>query len=111
MAGLPGDHAAGDGWEQQDLKLEFVDGYAIDDGDTVVIDLRQDNRARRILTVTHSVDGNVPDALTNDSDLGTWRIAPHPEAVDGLNSISVAFTGGNSNSRAEIRFNTRYVGI
>jgi hypothetical protein len=94
-----------------DLKLEFVDGYVLDDGDSVVIDLTQDNRARRILTVTHSVDGNIPDALTHDSALGSWRIAAHPEAVDGNNSISVAFTGGNSNSRAEIRFFTRYVAL
>lgn len=94
-----------------DVKLEFVDGYAIDDGDHVVIDLRQDARARRILTVTHSTDGNIPDALTDDSDLGRWRIAAHPEAVDGNNSISVAFTNGNTNSRAEIRFNTRYIGL
>jgi len=94
-----------------DLTLEFVDGYAIDEGETVVIDLAPGSDARRPLTVTHSVDGNVPDALTNDSDLGTWRIARHPDAVDGINAISVAFTGGNINSQAEIRFNTQYVGV
>jgi len=93
-----------------DLVLEFVDGYTIDDGDSVVIDLSLDDRARRELTVTHSVDGNAPDALTNDSDLGEWRIERHPYAIDGINSISVAFTGGNANSRCEIRFNTQYVG-
>lgn len=94
-----------------DTVLEFVDGYAIDDGDSVVIDLTQDSRARRILTVMHSVDGNAPAALTNDSDIGSWRIAAHPEAVDGNNSISVAFSDGNANSRAEIRFYTRYVAL
>jgi len=86
--------------------LEFLDGYVIDEGEDVVIDLRSGYK-----TVTHSIDGNVPDALTDDSDLGTWHIAAHSEAVDGNNSISVAFTGGNMNSRAEIRFFTKYVGI
>lgn len=86
--------------------LEFLDGYQIDEGESVVIDLRPGNK-----TVTHSVDGNAPDALTDDSDLGTWHIAAHPEARSGNNSISVAFLGANVNSRAEIRFYTRYVGI
>jgi hypothetical protein len=94
-----------------DLKLEFVDGYEIEEGDSVVIDLSQDSQARRVLTVTHSVDGNVPDALTSDSDLGTWRIAAHPDAVDGNNSISMAFTDGNAHSRTELRFYTRYIGL
>lgn len=86
--------------------LEFVDGYQIDEGETVILDLRPG-----VKTVTHSVDGNAPDALTDDSDLGTWHIAEHPDAIDGINSISVAFTGGNINTRAEIRFFTRYIGI
>jgi len=94
-----------------DLKLEFVSGYQIDEGETVVIDLAVGSDGRRPLTVTHSVDGNAPAALTNDSDLGTWRIARHPDAVDGNNSISVAFTGGNVNSQAEIRFFPQYVGV
>lgn len=93
-----------------DLVLEFVDGYTIADGDSVEIDLSLDDRAQRVLTVTHSVDGPVPDALTNDSDLGEWRIERHPYAIDGVNSVSVGFTGGNANSQVEIRFDTQYVG-
>jgi len=92
-------------------KLQFIPGYVIDVGETVQIDLRMNNRAQRVLTVTHSVDGNVPDALTDDSNIGTFHIAAHPEAIDGVNEISVRFTGGDTNSRAEIRFHTRYVGI
>ncbi len=92
-------------------KLEFIPGYVIEDGESVVIDLTMDSRARRALTVTHSIDGNVPDALTDDSHLGSFHIAADPEAIDGNNSISVAFTGGNAGSRAEIRFYTRYIGV
>lgn len=87
-------------------KLEFEPGFLIDDGDFVTIDLRPGYKL-----VTDSDGNNIPDALTDDSDLGTWHIAAHPEAVDGRNAIAVAFTGGNHNSRAEIRFFTRYVGV
>ncbi len=92
-------------------KLEFVSGYVIDVGEVVQIDLRMNSRAQRALTVTHSVDGNVPHALSDDSNVGTFHIAAHPEAIDGVNEISVRFTGGDTNSRAEIRFHTRYVGV
>lgn len=92
-------------------KIEFVSGYKIDLGERIDIDLRTDSRARRALTVTHSVDGNVPDALTDDSTLSTFHIAAHPDAVDGINEISVRFTGGSEASRAEIRFHTRYIGV
>lgn len=92
-------------------KLEFVPGYVIGAGESVVIDLRIDSRGRHILTVTHSLDGNVADALTDDSNLGTFHIAAHPEAIDGINEISVRFTGGSTSSNALIRFHTRYVGV
>jgi hypothetical protein len=87
-------------------KLEFEPGFLIDDGDFVTIDLRPGYKL-----VTDSDGNNIPDALTDDSDIGSWHIAAHPEAVGGLNAISVTFAGGNYNSRAEIRFNAQFVGI
>lgn len=88
------------------LVLEFDAVYTIDAGETVTIDLAQGYK-----TVTHSVDGNIADALTDDSDLGTWHIAEHPYAVNGVNSVGVAFTGGSSASRVYIRFHTRYLAL
>lgn len=84
--------------------LEFIPGFSLDEGETVEIDLQINSRGQRPLTVIHSVDGEIPDALTDDSDLGSWHIAADPEAVDGNNIISVAFTGGNYLSRVEMRF-------
>ncbi len=89
-----------------DLVLEFDAGYVLAEGETVVIDLQQGHK-----TVVHSVDGNVLDALTDDSDLGTWHIAEHPYAVNGVNSIGVAFTDGGLSSRVSMRFYTRYLAL
>lgn len=86
--------------------IEFDAGYAIEPGEIVTIDLRQGYK-----TVTHSVDGNIPDALTDDSDLGTWHISEHPYAVNGINSIGVSFTNGTAASRVYIRFYTRYLAL
>lgn len=88
------------------LVLEFDTGYTIDQGKSVVINLHQGYK-----TVTHSTAGNIPDKLTDTSDLGTWHISEHPYAVNGVNSIGVAFTGGNPASRVYIRFNTRYLAM
>jgi hypothetical protein len=88
------------------LVLAFDAGYSLGVGETVVIDLRQGFK-----TVIHSVDGNIPDALTDDSDLGTWHLVERPYAAGGVNSIGVAFTGGSADSRVYIRFNARYLAM
>ena len=88
------------------LVLAFDAGYALDPGDSIVIDLAQGHK-----TVTHSADGNIADSLTDASDLGTWHIAEHPYAVNGVNSIGVAFTGGGVASRVSLRFHTRYLAL
>jgi len=86
-------------------KLDFTD-YDIGAAEVVTIDLTPG-----VKTVTHSTDGNIPDALTDDSDLGTWHLAPHPDAVDGQNTIQLEGTGANANTRIEIRFNPRYLAL
>ena len=92
--------------ETTGLVIAFDAGYTIDAGEIVTIDLQQGYK-----TVTHSVDGNIPDALTDASDLGTWHISEHPYAVGGVNSIGIAFTGGTAASRVYIRFYTRYLAL
>lgn len=86
--------------------LAFASGYTLSAGHEINIDLRPGNKS-----VTHSVDGNVQGNLTDNSDLGTWHIAAHPDAVDGQNSISVAFTGGTAASRVQIRLYPRYLAL
>jgi hypothetical protein len=87
-------------------KIAFLSSYILSAGHEIEIDLRPGYKS-----VTHSVDGNVQAALTDDSDLGSWHLAPHPEAINGQNSLSVAFTGGTSASRVQIRFYPRYLAL
>jgi hypothetical protein len=86
--------------------LEFDAGYVLDPAETITIDLAQGYK-----TVTHSVDGPIPDQLTDDSDLATFHIAEHPYAVHGNNSIGVAFTGGTIDSRVYIQVIVRYLAL
>jgi len=87
-------------------KLEFETGYVLDPTHTIEINLAQGYK-----TVTHSVDGNIANDLTDDSDLATFHIAEHPYAVNGVNSIGVAFTAGSPASRVSLRFTTRYLAL
>jgi hypothetical protein len=87
-------------------ELEFLPGYTLDEGDTIEINLTPTFK-----TVEHSTDGNIIDQLTEESDIGSWHIAAHPEAPGGINSIAVAFTAGNHNSKVYIRYYERYIGI
>lgn len=87
------------------LRLDFT-GYNLAAGRSLVLDLRPGYK-----TVTHSTDGNLPDALTDDSDLGTYHIAEHPYAVGGNNTISISGTGATIATRIETRFYTRYLAL
>lgn len=86
--------------------LEFKAGYELDAGHIITINLQQGYK-----TVMHSVDGNIADELTDDSDLATFHISEHPYAVNGVNSIGVAFTDGSPASRVYMRFTTRYLAL
>lgn len=89
-----------------DETLEFEDGYTLDAGEQITLDLAQGYK-----TVTHSVDGNIADKLTDDSDLATFHIAEHPDAVNGDNSLGVAFTGGSLASRVHLWVTVRYLAL
>ena len=86
-------------------KLDFT-GYNLAATKTITIDLTPG-----VKTVTHSTDGNIVDELTTDSDLGTWHITAHPEALGGNNTIHVTGTAATNETKIEIRFKTKYVGI
>jgi len=91
--------------ETTDEKLDF-DGHTIAAGETVTIDLIYGEK-----TVESSTDNTDVADLTTDSDIATWHIAPHCEAMGGQNTLHITFTGGTSNSQVSIQFNTRYLGI
>jgi len=86
-------------------KLDLT-GTTIADGDYYEIDLRYGYK-----TVTDSSDTNQIADLTNDSDLATWHLAPHSEATDGVNSITVTGTNANTNTVIAITYYNRYMGI
>lgn len=89
--------------EQLDLATK---GYTMVEGETVTIDTRPRHKG-----VTSSVNGNIIDYLSDDSDLGTFHIAPDPESEDGTNTIYVYLEDGNPNTRVRFRFNDRYDGV
>jgi hypothetical protein len=87
-----------------DEKLELE--YNIDEGEVVTITLEYGNKA-----VTNGGGTDLVGTLSTDSDLGTFHIAPDPEAPDGNNQIDVSFGGANENSQIVISYYTRFIGI
>ena len=85
--------------------LDFTT-YDLGAGKSIIIDLTPG-----IKTVTHSTDGNLVNELTTASDLGTWHLAAHPEAVDGHNTLHITGVSATAATKISIRFNTRYIGI
>ena len=85
--------------EQLDLT-----GYSITQA--LTMDLRYGHK-----TITLADGTNVIDKLTTGSDIATWHLAPHPEALGGVNSIRVQGANATSETQVRIQFNTRYGGI
>lgn len=80
--------------------------YSIPAGDSVTFDLSEG-----VKSVVDNNGVNLIGSVTPESDIGTFHIAPDPEAAAGLNPIVI--TGGlaDVNSDAELRYFTRYFGI
>lgn len=78
----------------------------IPDGVTITIDLRYGYK-----TVISSAGENWIGYLSTDSDLTGFYLAPHPEALNGVNVISATAIGVSGRTRLEMSYNTRYVGI
>lgn len=86
--------------------IEFDPAYSIDAGEIITIDLTPG-----VKTVTHSVDGNIIDQITDDSSLGTFHIAAHPEAPGGVNVITVQVVDATAATWVQIEFLKRYIGV
>ena len=83
-------------------KLDLT-GTTVAGGEIVTVDLRYGRKS--VASVGGTTD--LADFLANDSDF-TWHLAPHPEAPDGQNTLHMSMVDGDTNTKAEIRFNARY---
>jgi hypothetical protein len=83
-------------------------------GRTVTIDLAFGQK-----TITDDLGNNLLGSLTTDSDLGTWHIAPTPEAPQvagqprptARNVIRLRGDTPTGSTSVEVRYFTRYFGI
>lgn len=81
--------------------------YSVPSGVTVVINLAEGQK-----TAEDSLGNNLIGAITTDSDLATFSIAPHPTAPGGVNPIRM--TAANTQpgeTRISLSYRNKYVGV
>lgn len=86
-------------------KLDFT-GTEIAAGDHYDIDLRYGYK-----TIFDALGVNRIAALTTDSDLATWHLAPAGEVVDGINALRIAATLAGAGAKVELTYYNRYIGF
>jgi len=85
-------------------KIDFT-GYTIAAGDTRTVDLRFGTK-----TVKNAAGVLKNNELTSDSNLGTFHLAPSPEATGGINDIQVEIlSGGTTATRVSLQYYHRYI--
>lgn len=77
-------------------KLDFT-GDSVAVGKQRIIDLRYGNK-----TVVDELGADCIALLTTDSDLATWHLAPHPDALFGFMELPADVSGGKVLATAEI---------
>ena len=75
-------------------------------GDTVTISLPYGNKS-----VVNAAGENLIGSVLPGSDLATFHIAPAPEAVAGLNPITIIGAGAGGATQIEVQRLDRYIGI
>ena len=78
----------------------------IPNGRTVTIDLTEG-----VKTVTDDLGTNLIGAVSSDSDLATFHIAPDPEATGGINAMRLRGSNASGNTSVQIRYFVRYFGV
>ncbi len=78
----------------------------IGSGRTVTIDL-----AYGVKTVVDDLGTNLIGTVTPASDLGTWHLAPDPEAPLGVNAIRLRGTNPTAATAVSLAYFTRYFGF
>jgi len=86
-------------------KIELT--YVVDVGETVTIDLTPG-----VKSITSNTDGNILGALTTDSDLAGFHLAPDTEVTGGNNDIKATLTGATpGTTQLQMTWRNRYLGI
>jgi hypothetical protein len=80
--------------------------YSISAGEIVTFYLQPGNKR-----VENNSGTNLIGTVTSSSDLATFHIAPDPEVPLGVNTFILGLTGADANSRLQIIYNDRYIGI
>ena len=86
-------------------KLDFT-GYNLAAATTLTINLGYGYKTAKLGDGT-----DVIDELTTDSDIATWHLAAHPEAVDGFNTLIITGAAADPDTQISIQFFNRYIGI
>jgi len=87
-------------------KLDFT-GTTIADGTYYDIDLRWGYK-----TIKDNSGNNKLSKLTSDSNLSTWRlVAPIDGSLYRVNTINITGTGINANTKVDISYIERYIGV
>ena len=84
--------------------LEFEEGTEVNEFDFLEIDTRYGFK-----TVTDSGGNTRIDELTETSDLATFHIAPHPEALNGINEIQASCTDATADTEILLQYLLRYL--
>ena len=85
-------------------KIEFSINIAA--GRTVTIDLTEGNK-----TVVDDLGNNLIGGVTPDSDLGTFHLAPDPEAPLGVNTLRLRGTNPAGPTAVSLAYFERYFGF
>lgn len=78
-------------------------GTTIADGDYYTIDTRYG-----YIAVTDSLGANKIDKLVGQSNLSGFNLIPHPDAINGANTIQVNGTGANTHTIIYMRYYEQY---
>jgi len=83
--------------------LEFLEGTEVNVNDWLEIDTRYGFK-----TVSNSAGEPRIDELTETSDLATFHIAPHPEALEGINDIRASCTDATTDTEILFQYQVRW---
>jgi hypothetical protein len=75
-------------------------------GTTYIFDLRYGFK-----TVVDQLGANVLANISATSNLATFNLAPMPQVIGGINTISITATGGTSASSVTLTYNDRFIGV
>lgn len=80
--------------------------YSVSAGEVITIDLSPGAKM-----IENSTGENLIGTLSDDSDLGTFRLETDPIAPNGNNSIQVQLGGASAATLVEFKYYLRYIGL